>query len=90
MESAIYHLYILVNSDSVSSLAERRADIEVTTGANGGTEPTNGTQPTNGGTPTEPSDGGLSPIIIIVPVVLIAAAAVVFFILRGGRAKKTG
>ena len=85
MESAIYHLYILANSDSVSSLAERRADIEVTTTTDGG-----GTTPTDGGTPTEPSDGGLSPIIIIVPVVLIAAAAVVFFILRGGRAKKTG
>ena len=89
MQTGIYYLYILANSDSISSLAERRRDIEVTTDS-GTTPPTNGTTPTNGGTTTEPSDGGMSPIIIIIPITLLVAGGIAYFILRGGRAKKTG
>ena len=90
MDAEIYYLYILANSDSLSSLAERRVDIEVSTGGNGGTTPDNGgTTPDNGGTPGD-SGGGMSPIVIIIPITLLAAGGIAYFIVRGGRAKKSG
>ncbi len=83
MESGIYYLYILAYSDSISSLAERRADIDLQASPT----PTgpDGTQPTTPGTGEE---GGISPILIILPIAVVVAGAVVFFILRGGRSKR--
>jgi peptide/nickel transport system substrate-binding protein len=91
MDADIYHLYILANSDSLSSLAEQRVDIEVSSGTNGGTTPDNGgTTPDNGGTTPDNGGGSISPIVIIIPIVLLAGGGIVYFILRGGRTKKTG
>jgi peptide/nickel transport system substrate-binding protein len=93
MQSGIFYLYILAYSDSISSLAERRADIEVTISTDGViTTPPTTTPPTDGGiiTPTTPpTEGGdLSPILIILPIAVVVAVVAVFFILRGNRAKK--
>jgi peptide/nickel transport system substrate-binding protein len=86
----LYYLYVTAYSDSISSLAERRADIVV------GAAPSNGTEPPpsdNGTTPppssTDDSDG-LSPIVIILPIAILAAGGIAYFVVRGGRAKETG
>ena len=81
MQSGVYYLYILAYSDSISSLAERRADIDLQAPS----PALNTTQPPISG-PSE--KGGISPILIILPIVIVVAGAVVFFILRGGRAKR--
>ncbi len=83
MESGVYYLYILAHSDSISSLTERRADIDLqappTSTILGGTQPT---------TPGTGKEEGISPILIILPIAVVVAGAVVFFILRGGRVKR--
>jgi|TARA_B100000315_G_scaffold69662_1_gene63464 peptide/nickel transport system substrate-binding protein len=83
MQTGIYYLYTLAYSDSISSLAERRTDIDLQASPILGPD---GTQPT---TPGSSEEGGISPILIILPIAVVVAGVVVFFILRGGQAKKT-
>ena len=83
MQSGVYYLYILAHSDSISSLAERRADIDLQASPTLGPD---GLQPT---TPGSSEEGGISPILIVLPIAVVIAGAVIFFILRGGRAKRT-
>jgi len=86
----LYYLYITAYSDSISSLAERRADIVVGAAPSNGTEP----PPSDNGTTAPPSSsddsGGLSPIVIILPIAILAAGGIAYFVVRGGRAKETG
>ncbi|MES0329532.1 MAG: hypothetical protein ABUK06_04525, partial [Dehalococcoidales bacterium] len=86
----LYYLYVTAYSDSISSLAERRADIVVGAAPSNGTEP----PPSDNGTTPPPSSGdsggGLSPIVIILPLAILAAGGIAYFVVRGGRAKETG
>ena len=81
MQVGVHDLDRLACSDSISSLAERRAEIDLQAPAPG----PDGTQPPAPG-PSE--EGGISTILIILPIVVVAGA-VVFFILRSSRAKRT-
>jgi peptide/nickel transport system substrate-binding protein len=86
----LYYLYVTAYSDSISSLAERRADIVVGAAPSNGTEP----PPSDNDTTAPPSSsddpGGLSPIVIILPIAILAAGGIAYVVVRGGRAKETG
>ncbi|HEX77515.1 MAG TPA: hypothetical protein G4O03_03765 [Dehalococcoidia bacterium] len=84
LEPGIYHLFLVAHSDEVSSLAERRADIEVRALLPEAT-PTTPAAPSP--TPEAP-EGGLRWPFILIPVLVLAAVSIGLLVLRRIRGRK--
>ena len=83
MQPGVYHLFMVAHSDELSSLAERRVDIEVRAPGEVPHEPLPTAPPA---APEKPGEG--IPTFIVAPVSTVAAGVIVFLVLRRRRTRK--